>query len=69
MPFYCLAMLLMAHEFPITVHVMIPLMLQIKANEFFNGLILHNISHSGKFTSFTAALAFSAKAVVAANEL
>lgn len=30
--FYCLAMLLMAHEFPITVHVMIPLLLLIKAN-------------------------------------
>lgn len=60
--------LLMPHEFPITARVMIPLMLLMKANEFFNRLILHNISHSGKFTSFiNFSLTFNANAVVAAN--
>jgi len=34
-----------------------------------NGLILHNFSHSGKFNSFTAALAFNAKVLEAANDL
>ncbi len=59
--------LLMPHEFPITAHVMIPLMLLIKANSLFNRLILHNISHSGKFSSFF--LIFNANAVVASNRV